>query len=75
MLYYYAAAKQGGKDSGWDYEQAVYWLKKVSASDDELRYHADNILGRLYYQGAVPGEAQSYEKSFEYHVKAAPKCP
>lgn len=75
MLYYYAAAKQGGKDSGWDYEQAVYWLKKVSASDDELHYHADNILGRLYYQGSVPGEAQSYEKSFEYHVKAAPKCP
>lgn len=75
MLYYYAAKGKDGAASGWDYEQAVYWLKKVSASDDEMRYHADNILARLYYLGAVPGEPQSYEKSFEYHVKAAPKCP
>ena len=75
LLYYYGAAKEGGMISGWDYEQAMYWLKKVSESESDLKYHADNIIARLYYLGAVPGETQSYEKSFEYHVKAAPKCP
>lgn len=75
MMYYYGAAKHDGSTSGWDYEQAMYWLKKVSASDDDLRYHADNIIARLYYLGTVPGEPQSYEKSFQYHVRAAAHCP
>lgn len=75
LLYYYGATNEEGTASGWDYEQAMHWLRKVSESDDELHYHADNIIARLYYLGEVPGEPQSYEKSFEYHVKAAPKCP
>lgn len=75
LLFYYGATNAEGTASGWDYEQAMYWLRKVSQSDDDLKYHADNIIARLYYLGAVPGEAQSYEKSFEYHTKAAPKCP
>ena len=75
LLYYYAATNEDGTASGWDYEQAMHWLKKVSESEDELKYHAATIIARLYYLGAVPGEPQSYEKSFAYHVKAAPKCP
>ena len=74
LMYYYGATNADGTTSGWDYEQAMYWLKKVSASEEDYRYHADTIIARLYYLGAVPGEIQSYEKSFEYHVKAAPKC-
>ncbi|MBQ8816766.1 MAG: SEL1-like repeat protein [Lachnospiraceae bacterium] len=75
LLYYYGATDESGSVSGWDYDKAVHWLKKVSESDHELRYHADNIIARLYYLGAMPGEPQSYEKSYEYHVKAAPKSP
>jgi len=75
LLYYYGATNEDGTTSGWDYERAMYWLRKVSESEDELKYHADTIIARLYYLGAVPGETQSYEKSYEYHAKAAPKCP
>ena len=75
LLYYYAATSEDGTAPGWNYEQAMRWLKKVSQSEDDLKYHADNIIARLYYLGAVPGEAQSYEKAFVYHAKAAPKCP
>ena len=74
LLYYYGAVSEDGATSGWNYEQAVYWLRKVSESEDDLKYHADTIIARLYYLGAVPGEPQSYEKAFAYHVKAAPKC-
>ena len=75
LMYYYGATNEEGSMSGWDYEKAVYWLKKVSESDDEMKYHADNIIARLYYLGEMPGEAQSYEKSLEYHIKAAPMSP
>lgn len=70
MCYYGETTAQG--QSKWDYEQAVYWLRKVSESDHSLRYDADNILSRMYYNGTVPTEPQSYEKSMEYILRAAP---
>ena len=73
MQYFYGATDPEGKNSAWDFEQAAYWLKKVEESDDELRFHAMNTLGRMYYQGLMPREPQSYEKSFHYHCKAAHK--
>ena len=75
LMYYYGATNNEGTASGWDYEQAMYWLRRVAESDDDLSYQAHTIIGRLYYLGVVPGESQSYEKSFEHHVKAAPKSP
>ena len=73
MLYFYGATNPEGTASAWDFEQAAYWLKKVAESEDELRYHAMSTIGRMYYQGIMPREPQSYEKSFQYQCQAAPK--
>lgn len=70
MMYYYGVTSAQGQ-SKWDFEQAVYWLRKVSEADHPLRYHADNILARMYYNGTVPREPQSYEKALEYIERAA----
>jgi len=70
MCYYGVTSAQG--QSKWDFEQAVYWLRKVSEADHPLRYHADNTLARMYYNGTVPAEPQSYEKAMEYIERAAP---
>lgn len=71
MMCYYGITSPEGQ-SAWDYEQAVHWLKKVSESDHPLRHHADNIIARMYYNGTVPREPQSYEKAYEYIERAAP---
>lgn len=73
MMCFYGAATETEEVSAWDYEHAAYWLKKVSASDSDLRFHADSILGRMYYQGLVPREPQSYEKAYQYHCEASEK--
>lgn len=71
MMSFYGAVQKDGAASGWDYESAAYWLKQVAASDSELRFHAESILGRMYYQGLVPREQQSYEKSYQLHCHAS----
>lgn len=73
MLCFYGVTNADGTASAWDFEQAAYWLKKVADSEDVLRYHAMSTLGRMYYQGTMPREPQSYEKSFQLQCKAAPK--
>lgn len=73
MLNFYGAASQTPEQAGWNFEQAYYWLKKVSESGSELRFHADCTLGRMYYQGLVPREPQSYEKAYQYQVRASEK--
>ena len=71
MMGFYGAVSGDGNSSEWDYESAACWLKKVSESDSDLRFHADSILGRMHYQGLVPREMQSYEKCYLYHARAA----
>ncbi len=71
MMCFYGAASEQPERCGWDYDGAVHWLRKVSASDSELRFHADSILGRMYYQGLVPREPQSYEKSYALQCRAS----
>ena len=71
MMGFYGAASDGGSSSEWDYESAVTWLRKAAESDSDLRFHAECTLGRMYYQGLVPREQQSYEKSFMHHERAA----
>lgn len=73
MMYFYGATDLSGTDSAWDYDKAAFWLKKVAASDDDLRYHAWSTIARMYYQGIMPREPQSYEKAFELHCLAAEK--
>ena len=71
MMAFYGAASDRAEVSAWDFERAAFWLRKVSASDSDLRFHADSILGRMYYQGLVPREPQSYEKAYRYHCAAS----
>ena len=71
MMGFYGVTNADGTQSAYDYEQAVYWLRKVVDSGGELKYHALNIIARMYYMGLIPREPQSYKKSFEYHSAAA----
>lgn len=71
MMGFYGVTNAAGTQSACDYEQAAYWLNKVVDSGDELKYHALNILARMYYMGVVPREPQSYNISFEYHRVAS----
>lgn len=84
MMYYYGVCNADGTEAIRDYEQAAYWLKRVSAHDENdikgftgtsndisLISHAKSILARMYYQGVMPREPQSYEKAFQYHSEAA----
>lgn len=71
MMHYYGVTSAEGQSS-FDYEQAVYWLRRVSEADHPLCHEAENILARMYYNGTVPAEPQSYEKAMEYIERAAP---
>lgn len=71
MMHYYGVTSGHGQ-SDWDYEEAVRWLRLVSEADHPLRHEAENILARMYYNGTVPAEPQSYERSMEYVERAAP---
>lgn len=65
IYYYYGVS--GGKDE----RKAALWFKKVSATESEYTPIADKFIARMYYAGSMPRENQSYEKSYEYHVKSA----
>ena len=70
MLYagiYYYYGISGGKDE----RKAAAWFKKVSATETQGTSLADRFIARMYYAGSMPREHQSYEKSYEYHVKSA----
>ena len=54
-----------------NYREAAKWFLKVAESDDRLAPMACKFIGRMYYQGCMPREPQSYVKSFEYHKRAA----
>ena len=71
MMCFYGAASEKPDCSAWDYDGAAFWLKKVAASDSDLRFHAESILGRMYYQGLIPREVQSYENAYKCHCRAA----
>ncbi|MBR5271996.1 MAG: toll/interleukin-1 receptor domain-containing protein [Clostridia bacterium] len=65
IYYYYGIS--GGKDE----RKAAMWFKKVSATESECSSIADKFIARMYYAGSIPREEQSYEKSYEYHVRAS----
>lgn len=65
-IYYYHGVS-GGKDD----RKAAYWLKKVSTTDGEYAAIADKFIARMYYDGVMPREPQSYEKSYEYFLKSS----
>ncbi len=71
MMCFYGATDNRGENAAWDYDNAAYWLKKVAESDNQFKGHALNILARMYYQGIMPREQQSYEKAYQLHCSAA----
>lgn len=54
-----------------DYDNAYYWLKKVSETENEFSCHAESLIAIMHYFGVIPGEEQSYEKAFELHRAAS----
>ena len=54
-----------------DYRKAAQWLKKVSEAKSEYSFIADKFIARMYYSGVMPKEEQSYEKSYEYHLRSS----
>lgn len=71
MMGFYGMTNAEGTESGCDYELAADMMKQVAQGYDPLSYHAMNTLARMYYNGTIPCEAQSYEKAFQYHTRAA----
>ena len=54
-----------------DEQSAAYWFKKLSELNCEYSPIADKFIARMYYEGSMPMEEQSYEKSYEYHLKSS----
>ncbi|MBR5497509.1 MAG: SEL1-like repeat protein [Clostridia bacterium] len=74
LISYYGMSTINEDTADRDFERAIYWLRKVADSDHDLRFHALNLIARMYYQGHIPDEPQSYEKAFKYHLLASEKC-
>lgn len=71
-MYFYGFADSNG-ESNRSFEEAYNWFKRLSDGESEYTALADSMIAKMYYRGIVPREKQSYEKSLEYHRKAAPK--
>jgi len=65
-IYYYSGIAGDIND-----REAAKWFKKVSTLQNEYSMTADKFIARMYYAGAMPREPQSYEKSYEYHLRSA----
>lgn len=65
IFYYYGIS--GGKNT----RKAAECFQKVSSLNGEYAPTANRFIASLYYSGSMPRKAQSYEKSYEYHVKAS----
>lgn len=54
-----------------NFEKAYELFAEIASCDNDYKSAAESMLGRMYYDGTVPGEKQSYEKSLDYHRKSA----
>ena len=73
--------RNGLCDTPSDSAKEYYWLQKLlkikDESDELKRYkaHALGILSSMYYCGEVPGEKQSFTKSYKHEQMAIQLCP
>lgn len=73
--------RDGLCDMPSDSSKEYYWLQKLlqinDESDELKRYKAHALLriGDMYYCGEIPGERQSFVKSYEYKAKASEMWP
>ncbi|MCC8160626.1 MAG: toll/interleukin-1 receptor domain-containing protein [Oscillospiraceae bacterium] len=69
-MYFYGFANADGTTNR-DFAKAFYWFEKLAKIENEYKAYADSMLGRMYYDGTVPGDNQSYEKALKYHLNSA----
>ena len=69
-MYYYGFSSST-KTSDRDFDKAYELFKELTKTENEYKAAAESMLGRMYYDGTVPGEKQSYEKALEYHRSSA----
>ncbi len=50
---------------------AAYWLKKLANLQSDYSPIAKKFIARMYYEGSMPMEEQSYEKCYKYNLQAA----
>lgn len=74
-MYFYGFASIENSEAMVDYAEAGKWLKKVSEANHKLSAQADNMIGKLYYIGAMPYEEQSFGKCIEYYNKSGNAVP
>lgn len=48
-----------------DFQEAHSWLEKILTTDSVYADYARVLMSKLYYYGEVPGQKQSFRKSFE----------
>ena len=68
----------GGEPS--DNVKEYFWLQKLAELDDadevkKYKAHALWHIGAMYQKGEVPGQRQSYVKSYNYKKMACQLCP
>ncbi len=72
--------RNGLSDTPRDSAKEYYWLQKLLSVDDEsdevkkYKAHALWYISSMYYNGEVPGEKQSFEKSYKYKEMASKLC-
>lgn len=69
-MYFYGFADENGQ-SNRNFAEAYKWFKFLSDSENEYTARANSMIAKMHYRGIVPREEQSYEKSLDYHKKAA----
>lgn len=73
--------RNGLGDTPRDSAKEYYWLQKLLGVDDEsdevkkYKAHALWYISSMYYNGEVPGEKQSFVKSYRYKEMASQLCP
>ena len=70
-MYHVACYYHYGIYGNINYTEAANWLNKIiEIGQEPFCSYAHSMISDYYYRGAMPGEEQSYEKSFFHRTKA-----
>lgn len=71
-MYYYGIADDTG-GSKRNYIKAFDLFMELTKSENEYKYYAAGMVGRMFNDGETFNHEQSFEKSYKYHSMAAEK--
>lgn len=71
-MYFYGFSSED-QTADRNFAKAFEWFDKLSKIDNEYKAYADSMIGRMYYDGTVPREKQSYKNALNYHRQSAEK--